>query len=448
MGPAAVASAATGGGGNTANPAAPSATTGTSATAGTSATNGSAASLQTQAQELAGQIAADGRALDELDASYQAAQINYSRLSAKQDQLRQAMAAASAAAAQARKVLKEQALLAYLTGGAPLISYLPGRAGLDPSLTVAYAQIVAGGQKTAADAYRATLAAETQQKVALDANARQVALTLASIKSDEVQASATLDSEQKALSQVKGQLAAEVAKVQAQQQAAEQTREESLLAARGDLPSTTSATNAAAPTTTGTAPPAPAAGSAAPTGAGTSTTASHSQPTLARVAAPVTTARPTVAPSTAAPTPPPTSAPTPTPSPSAQGGQSTTSGTPAQAPGVSAVLAYARAQLGKPYQWAGAGPNSFDCSGLVMMAWDQAGIYFPHLAQDQYDMTARIPLSQMIPGDLVFFGTPDNVYHVGIYVGNGDMIDAAHTGVPVRIADIHRPELLGAGRPG
>ena len=110
------------------------------------------------------------------------------------------------------------------------------------------------------------------------------------------------------------------------------------------------------------------------------------------------------------------------------------------------VLAYARAQIGKPYQWGGAGPNSFDCSGLVMMAWEQAGISFPHLAQDQYDLTARISLSQLIPGDLVFFGTPDNVYHVGIYVGNGNMIDAPETGQDVQVQSIYWDSLLGAGR--
>jgi cell wall-associated NlpC family hydrolase len=81
-----------------------------------------------------------------------------------------------------------------------------------------------------------------------------------------------------------------------------------------------------------------------------------------------------------------------------------------------------------------------------MMAWDQAGIYFPHLAQDQYDLTAREPLSAILPGDLVFFGTPNNVYHVGIYIGGGDMIDAPATGQNVSISSIYWSDLLGAGR--
>jgi cell wall-associated NlpC family hydrolase len=114
--------------------------------------------------------------------------------------------------------------------------------------------------------------------------------------------------------------------------------------------------------------------------------------------------------------------------------------------GAALAIAYARAQLGKPYAWGGAGPDSFDCSGLVMMAWEQAGVYFPHLAQDQYDLTLRIPLSDLLPGDLVFFGTPTDVYHVGLYIGGGNMIDAPETGEDVSISSIYWTNLLGAGR--
>jgi cell wall-associated NlpC family hydrolase len=394
--------------------------------------------LQVQAQELADQIAADGRSLDELASSYQAAQINLAHLSARQATLRQAMAASALAVARARATLKEQALLAYLSGGAPLISYLPDRPGLDPSLTISYAEIIAGGQKDAELAYRATLAAQVREKKSLDATTQEAQVTLAAIRSDAAQANATLADRRQALARVTGQLAAAVAQVQAQQAAAEQAQVEATLAAQGALPPSGGAsggpavaagpadtsTRATAPTPTATAPTVPPPTVRAPT----------------TVRSPATTAtRPTVAPTTA-PAPPTTAAPTPPPPPP------TGSSDTAQAPGVSSVLDYARAQLGKPYQWAGAGPDSFDCSGLVMMAWSQAGIYFPHLAQDQYDLTTRIPLSAMIPGDLVFFGTPDNVYHVGIYIGNGNMIDAPETGQDVSVQSIYWDSLLGAGR--
>ncbi|MHB8506947.1 MAG: C40 family peptidase, partial [Acidimicrobiales bacterium] len=140
---------------------------------------------------------------------------------------------------------------------------------------------------------------------------------------------------------------------------------------------------------------------------------------------------------------PPTTSPPPTAAPTT----AAPAGGPApQAPGASAAIAYARAQLGKPYQWGGAGPSSFDCSGLVMMAWLQAGISFPHLAQDQYDLTGREPLADLLPGDLVFFGTPGDVYHVGLYIGAGQMIDAPETGQNVQVDSIYWPNLLGAGR--
>jgi cell wall-associated NlpC family hydrolase len=81
-----------------------------------------------------------------------------------------------------------------------------------------------------------------------------------------------------------------------------------------------------------------------------------------------------------------------------------------------------------------------------MMAWLAAGVYLPHLAQAQYGMTARIPLYDVLPGDLVFFGTPDDVYHVGIYIGGGNMIDAPATGLVVSITSIYWSDLLGVGR--
>jgi cell wall-associated NlpC family hydrolase len=102
------------------------------------------------------------------------------------------------------------------------------------------------------------------------------------------------------------------------------------------------------------------------------------------------------------------------------------------------VVAYAYAQLGKPYVVGGAGPSSFDCSGLSMMAWLQVGVAMQHGSQSQYDSFPHIPLNQLQPGDLVFFGTsgPSN-HHVGIVVGNNMMIDAPHTGANVRMENYY-----------
>lgn len=119
---------------------------------------------------------------------------------------------------------------------------------------------------------------------------------------------------------------------------------------------------------------------------------------------------------------------------------------PAPNPGALLAIAYAEAQLGKPYVYAGAGPDVFDCSGLTMMAWKQAGVAMNHGSQSQYDSFLHIPIDQLQPGDLVFFGVngPAN-HHVGIVVGPGIMIDAPHTGAFVEIVSYYRADLVPMG---
>src|SRR5260370_16603914 len=105
---------------------------------------------------------------------------------------------------------------------------------------------------------------------------------------------------------------------------------------------------------------------------------------------------------------------------------------------VAPAVAYAQQQLGKPYQWGGTGPDVFDCSGLVMMAYRTAGIDIVRTSQAQWKTEPRVPASQVQPGDLVFFagadGTPTAPGHVGLVIGKGEMIEAYSTGFPVRIA--------------
>ncbi|TIC79380.1 C40 family peptidase [Nocardioides sp. GY 10127] len=114
---------------------------------------------------------------------------------------------------------------------------------------------------------------------------------------------------------------------------------------------------------------------------------------------------------------------------------SSSGGSSTSASGVAAVLAFARAQIGEPYVWAAAGPDSWDCSGLTMMAWAQAGVSLAHYTVAQYEETTHISMSQLQPGDLLFWGTssdPSSIYHVAIYAGNGMMIHAPHTGDVVK----------------
>lgn len=112
-----------------------------------------------------------------------------------------------------------------------------------------------------------------------------------------------------------------------------------------------------------------------------------------------------------------------------------------------AAIAFAKAQLGKPYEWGADGPGSYDCSGLTMASWRQAGVSLPHSSQQQYSSLPHVPRSALQPGDLVFFGSP--IHHVGIYVGNNQMIDAPNSGEVVRYDSIdHMGTYAGAGRPG
>jgi cell wall-associated NlpC family hydrolase len=117
------------------------------------------------------------------------------------------------------------------------------------------------------------------------------------------------------------------------------------------------------------------------------------------------------------------------------------------APSGAAAIAVnaAKAQLNKPYQYAAAGPDSFDCSGLTMFAWAKAGVSMAHFAASQYTEFPHVPISQLAPGDLVFFGSP--IHHVGMFVGKGQMIEAPHTGAFVRYSSIYRDDFVGASRP-
>ena len=105
----------------------------------------------------------------------------------------------------------------------------------------------------------------------------------------------------------------------------------------------------------------------------------------------------------------------------------------------------ALAQVGKPYRWAGSGPNSFDCSGLTSYAWRAAGVSLPHNSGMQYNATTRVSMSDLQPGDLLFFYSP--ISHVGMYIGDGKMVEAPYTGKNVRVRSINRGGLVGAGRP-
>lgn len=126
--------------------------------------------------------------------------------------------------------------------------------------------------------------------------------------------------------------------------------------------------------------------------------------------------------------PPPAPAPPPSPSP------------PGDSGGAARAIAFAEAQLGEPYVWGAAGPSSWDCSGLTMRAWEQAGVSLPHYTVAQYYAGTPVSAADLRPGDLVFWGTtnrPESIHHVAMYLGDGQIVHAPRTGRPVAIDSLY-----------
>ena len=206
-----------------------------------------------------------------------------------------------------------------------------------------------------------------------------------------------------------GDLVQEAAERQMELRAQEAAQ--AVAAAEAQAAANTAAANAAANT------PAPA--TAAPRGGGTTAVPTSGGGTT-QAPAPST---PVVAPKPVIPQPPPAS------------GKA----------GIAVAAAYS--QLGVPYIAFRATPGvGFDCSGLTMYAWAQAGVSIPHQSGRQYATNPHVPKDQAQPGDLVFFYSP--ISHVGIYVGNGMMIDAPNTGSVVRLKAVNWGNVVGVSRPG
>jgi cell wall-associated NlpC family hydrolase len=114
--------------------------------------------------------------------------------------------------------------------------------------------------------------------------------------------------------------------------------------------------------------------------------------------------------------------------------------------GARVAVEWAYKEIGKPYQWGAAGPDSFDCSGLTQYVWGKAGVYLDHYTGSQWNEGQHVSRDQLQPGDLVFFGS--DLHHVGLYVGNSNMIEAPYTGANVRVSYAFRSDYAGAIRPG
>ncbi|MER7768105.1 C40 family peptidase [Kitasatospora sp. NPDC096140] len=168
----------------------------------------------------------------------------------------------------------------------------------------------------------------------------------------------------------------------------------------------------------------------------------------AAAAAAKASAVPPVEPAAPAPALPPAPAPDVPPAPasaelSAEPSAMPSAEPPAERPwsaeGAAAAVAFAKSKIGLPYVWGGEGPGGYDCSGLTMMAWREGGRQLNHFAADQYAQSTRIGYRQLRPGDLVFWtdtGQAADIYHVGLYIGDDQMIEAPRAGMPIKQASL------------
>ncbi|HEX5862108.1 MAG TPA: NlpC/P60 family protein [Nocardioides sp.] len=111
-----------------------------------------------------------------------------------------------------------------------------------------------------------------------------------------------------------------------------------------------------------------------------------------------------------------------------------------------AAVSYAMAQVGDAYVYGATGPDAYDCSGLTMASWAQAGVALPHSSSAQYGSGPQVPANALQPGDLVFYYSP--ISHVGMYIGNGMIVHAANPSTGVQVAGLYSMPFTGAVRPG
>jgi cell wall-associated NlpC family hydrolase len=110
------------------------------------------------------------------------------------------------------------------------------------------------------------------------------------------------------------------------------------------------------------------------------------------------------------------------------------------------AVAFALAQVGKPYSWGATGPSAYDCSGLTLAAWASAGVSLPRSSSAQYGAGTRVSRSELQPGDLVFYYSP--ISHVAMYIGGGQIVHATHPGSPVQVDPVGLMPYSGATRVG
>ncbi len=334
-----------------------------------------------QAQALSNQIDALGRKESALAEQYDAAVIAAQSTATKVSQQQAAVVAADASASKAKGAIQADAVDAYVHGGtlASLASRNGGVAQADGGLLAnEYVNTLAATQSDNLDAYHNAAATARIAAVQLQDLQKQQSAAAATTNSARNATVAAQSQLQSTLGQVKGELQTLVDQAEAAKQAAAaQAAQQAQLTRQAQAQAQAQAQSVSFSAPSGVGGAAPAAAAAA---------------SVSLAAVPV-------------------------------------------GAGAAEAVAAAKSRLGLPYVWGAAGPGAFDCSGLIMWAWGQAGVSLPHFSGAQYASTTHISMSQLQPGDLVFPNDPGD--HVAMYIGGGQIIEAPHSGDVVHIVPMY-----------
>ena len=343
-----------------------------------------------------------------------------------------------AAVGQLREQLSEVAVRAYLFGSSSngLNGLLRDGVSADAAVRDGYTAVLIGDRTDLMDLYRAgaedgrkqrdaLVAAQAKQKAALSA-VEQATDAAERVKNDLEALEAQVTTELRDL--VAAESLRQAREAEARERSAAQQRARELAAASAPPAAVRQPTTAAQSSrpTSGTTRPGANLTTVAPTTA--------RRPVTSGSVAPVVTKAPAVQP---APT-------TRKPAPATTQPEIVNYPAPSGAAGI--AIAAAKSQLGKSYVFGAVGPDTYDCSGLMMWAWAKAGVSMPHYTGSQFNAFPHVPMSAMAPGDLIFFNI--DLGHVGMYLGGGMYIHSPRTGDVVKIGSMAGRNVVGVARPG